>query len=271
MVARAVTGANNPLGTCLDVVDNTAASAVILHAPHGGTLVPDAQRAAFTISDAEFAAEIAALTDHATDEMVRPVPGASLVVNRLSRFVVDPERFPDEREEMLAVGMGAFYTHGTRHQPIRQDVSDPALAAFHQHYSRAVEGVTTRALQRHGQAVILDVHSYPKTALPYELHADEHRPELCFGHEPFHANDDLRRVVRDAFAGWEIGENEPFHGAYVPLRHFGTDRRVQSVMLELRRDTYLNLDGHPDSEHMADLIARITRIVDAIHAGRTRP
>ena len=250
----------------LEVVDNTATAPVILHAPHGGTLVPDEQRAAFTIGDAELAAEISALTDHATDAMIRPVPGASLVMNRLSRFVVDPERFPDGREEMLAVGMGAFYTHGTRRQLIRPDVSDSALPAFHQHYSTVVEQLTTRALERHDWALILDVHSYPETALPYELHAEEHRPELCIGYEPFHAREGLLAVVRDAFVGWEVGENEPFHGAYVPLAYYGTDRRVQSVMLEIRRDTYLTADGSPDAARVADLTGRIARVVGAVTA-----
>jgi N-formylglutamate deformylase len=40
--------------------------------------------------------------------------------------------------------------------------------------------------------------------------------------------------------------NEPFAGAYIPLRHLGRDSRVTSVMVELRRDTYLRDDGSLD-------------------------
>jgi len=42
--------------------------------------------------------------------------------------------------------------------------------------------------------------------------------------------------------------NEPFSGSYIPLRHFGRDSRVSSVMVELRRDTYLRDDGSMDPE-----------------------
>ena len=44
----------------------------------------------------------------------------------------------------------------------------------------------------------------------------------------------------------QIVVNEPLAGSYIPLRHFGHDNRVASVMAELRRDMYLLDDGSPD-------------------------
>lgn len=37
-------------------------------------------------------------------------PGLVVVVNQLSRLVVDPERFPDDGEPTTAFGRGAVYT-----------------------------------------------------------------------------------------------------------------------------------------------------------------
>src|SRR3954454_17022249 len=85
-------------------------SPVVPHVTHARVLVPPWARAHLLLDDDELAAEVAALTDHHTDASawaaadrarVRPC----VIVNPVSRFVVDPKRFPDEREEMAAVGM----------------------------------------------------------------------------------------------------------------------------------------------------------------------
>ena len=131
------------------VTDATAHSPVILHAPHGGRVIPKRFRSAFVVSDAERDAELDALTDHFTDRLVAsvivasPVP-ASAVINGLSRFVVDVERFDDETEELGAAGMGVLYTHGSQGQRIRDldDLETPPLTAFYSAYSDPMRALT---------------------------------------------------------------------------------------------------------------------------------
>jgi len=220
----------------------SATSPVILHAPHGGRLIPSEHLDAFVISPAELEAEKNIMTDHFTDVLVGGITGASSVINELSRFAVDVERFPDESEEMNAVGMGVLYTHGSRRQEIRdlRRADQPALMRHFDSYSAAFTDLVDATLRRHGRAIIIDVHSYPEHALAYELHADQPRPELCLGFEDFHAPEDFVRDVTGTFAHLDTLPNGPFAGAYVPLKHYGTDARVHSTMLEIRRDVYMD-------------------------------
>jgi len=224
------------------VTDRSANSPVILHAPHGGRLIPSDHLDAYVVSAAELEAEKNIMTDHFTDVLVGGITGASSVINGLSRFAVDVERFPDETEEMNSVGMGVLYTHGSRGQRIRDlaHADRPALMLHFDAYSAAFTDLVNATLRQHGRAVIIDVHSYPEHPLAYELHAEQPRPELCLGYENFHAPTELVSAVTDAFAPLQLLPNGPFAGAYVPLEHYGTDARVRSVMLEIRRDVYLH-------------------------------
>jgi N-formylglutamate deformylase len=251
-------------------------SPVLLHVPHAGTEIPAWTRPHLLMDDTALAAEVAALTDHGTDVIAAAVADRArvrpfAVVNRVSRFVVDPERFPDEREEMAAVGMAAVYTRGTAGQRIRAD--DPVhrealLAAYYRPWADTVQAAVEERLAATGRAVLLDVHSYPSRALPYELHADRARPHVCLGTDPRHTPPWLVAAARAAFASvGSIALDAPFAGAYVPLAHHGTDPRVLSLMLEIRRDVYLVEPAGPFTAGSVAVIAALARLVDAVSAG----
>ncbi|WP_327743582.1 N-formylglutamate amidohydrolase [Streptomyces europaeiscabiei] len=99
-------------------------SPVLLHVPHGSRVIPADVRDGIVLDDAALERELDHITDAYTDRVAERAAERSAVrpwrfVNQLSRLVVDPERFPDEREEMLAVGMGAVYTRTTHGEVLR--------------------------------------------------------------------------------------------------------------------------------------------------------
>jgi len=238
------------------IVPGDDRSPVLLHVPHAGTGVPAWTRDRLLLDDGELAAELAVLTDHGTDALAlaaadRAAVRPWVVVNPLSRFVVDVERFPDEREEMTEVGMGAVYTHGTRGQRLRP--ADPAhaealLTAYFRPWGAAVAGLVDA-----GRTVLLDVHSYPLEPLPYERHADGPRPPVCLGTDPTHTPPWLLGAARAAFAAFEPGLNSPFSGAYVP-----EGRTAAALMIEIRRDVH--------AAREAELAAALSELVDAVIA-----
>ena len=222
--------------------DYSRSTPVILHAPHGGRTVPVEYQHDFLISLAEIEEEKNVMTDHFTDALVDGTNGASSVINDLSRLVVDIERFPDETEEMNAVGMGVLYTHGSRRQEIRRVSADSEknLLNYFAAYSARFTQLVDATLEVHGRVTIIDVHSYRERELPYELHDDGYRAPLCVGSDPFHASEVLLGMVAESFPELESCANKPFAGAYVPLKHYHRDARVSSVMLEIRRDVYMD-------------------------------
>ncbi|MFJ8648796.1 N-formylglutamate amidohydrolase [Streptomyces sp. NPDC093546] len=237
-------------------------SPVILHVPHSSRAIPADVRDGIVLDDRALERELDHITDAHTDEIAASAAKAARVapwrfVNRLSRLVVDPERFPDEREEMLAVGMGAVYTRTTHREELRPDGFDvrPLVERYFVPYAEAMTAAVADRLEATGRAVILDVHSYPSRRLPYELHGEGPRPPVCIGTDPFHTPAELREAARRAFAGCGGTEfDTPFAGTYVPLRYYGRDARVGALMVEIRRDLYLDERGAP-SDHGLDALA----------------
>src|SRR5690606_22745993 len=93
--------------------------------------IPADVRAGIVLDDAGLERELDHITDAHTAALAEAAARAAgrtpwRFVNGLSRLVVDPERFPDDREEMLAVGMGAVYTRTTHREALRPDGFDPA-------------------------------------------------------------------------------------------------------------------------------------------------
>jgi N-formylglutamate deformylase len=250
---------------------------VVVHVPHAGTIIPQDVRDGMALDDTALAAEVLSLTDHHTDVLAAGTGtvGATRFVNRCSRLVVDPERFPDDAvEEMAARGMGAVYTHGAHGERLRElapGVRDRLLDRYFHPYAAAFAELVTGHLDVHGACTIVDVHSYPTRRLPYELH-DGPRPPLCIGTDATHTPRWLHDLVTEVAAehGLATDDDTPFAGTYVPLDRYRTDARVTSVMLELRRDTHLDeatAELHEGAGAVTTFVTAVVAAVVAHHRG----
>ncbi|CAL9637553.1 hypothetical protein SUDANB108_06279 [Streptomyces sp. enrichment culture] len=244
-------------------------SPVILHVPHSARGIPDDVRAGIVLDDEALARELDHITDAHTARIAEVAAGRAGVtpwrfVNRLSRLVVDPERFPDEREEMRAVGMGAVYTRTTHGAVLRPAGTDPRplVERYFEPYAAAMTRAVADRLAATGRAVIIDVHSYPSRRLPYELHGDGVRPPVCLGTDAFHTSPGLLGAAREAFGRTEL--DSPFSGAYVPLEFHRREPRVEALMVEIRRDTYMTEPGGPAGPGLERLAGALAGVVDAV-------
>lgn len=248
-----------------DVVPGDPASPVILHVPHASRALAES---GLLLEDA--GEELDHLTDAYTDVIASRAADLAVrrpwtLVNRLSRLVVDPERFTDD--EMVRVGMGPVYTHGHDGRRLRADdpARDEALLQEHLHpYAAAMTTLADERLAATGRAIVLDVHSYPTVRLPYELHGDGPRPPVCLGTDAFHTPPALIAAARAAFGSFPIGLDSPFRGCYVPLKHYHRDPGVTALMIEIRRDQYMSEPGGPPAAGLDSVARALATLVDTV-------
>jgi N-formylglutamate deformylase len=264
-------------GVGFDIAPGGAESPVILHVPHGSRVLTAHARKRILLDDAALSAELDHMTDAHTGLIAtRAAMGASLAPwtfsNQLSRLVIDPERFPDDREEMRAVGMGAVYLRTSQGATLRENDSDHVedlLARHYRPYASAMAGLVDARLAAVGRAVIIDVHSYPSRVLPYELHPTGNRPAVCLGVDPIHTPGWLQEAALEAFSSvGDLDVNTPFSGTYIPLDHFRRSEQVTALMVEIRRDIYMTEPGGPPGAGVDMIVRALTKLVDVATAHR---
>jgi N-formylglutamate deformylase len=93
-----------------------------------------------------------------------------------------------------------------------------------------------------GVCLIVDCHSFPSVALPYELDQTSERADICIGTDAFHTPSLVRDAIVEAAKreGYSVAVDAPFSGALVPLSAYQKDRRVLSVMIEVNRRLYMD-------------------------------
>lgn len=186
------------------------------------------------------------LTDWYTDDLfANGFPDECISHAQVSRLVIDVERFvDDELEACSQVGMGVTYTKTSRGAMLR-DLSptrrEQLLGQYYWPHHRRLDQMAQAMLARYDRCVILDAHSFPTQALPTQVDFGT-PPEIGIGTDTMHTSEDLRELAEAYFRrqGLSVGVDRPFSGTMVPNTAFRKDRRVQSVMIEVRRDLYMD-------------------------------
>jgi N-formylglutamate amidohydrolase len=219
---------------------------LLIHIPHASTKIPQHDLTDFLVSKTELNHELSRLTDWHTNELFgESWPEGITIKASVSRLVVDVERFRDDQHEPCSeFGMGATYTQTTTKKVLRNLTNVRREELLHQYYDphhRATNHRTEELLSRHGSVMILDAHSYPTDALPTQAGCTA-TPEIGIGTDPFHTPAEVVEFTDKFFKnhGLSTGVNQPFSGTFVPSKYWRKDSRVRSIMIEIRRDLYLD-------------------------------
>ena len=231
--------------------DATEPVPLILHIPHSQVGIPASLKREFVVRHKKLSAHLAASTDHFTDELFDSnLPNTQALIFPISRVAVDPERFErDALEPMAKRGLGVLYERGHDGNVIRRLITgarrEEILAAWYRlHHDWLTQSVDD-ALSRAPRALVVDCHTFPD--VPFAMDADKEvpRPDVCIGTAGIHTPAWLVRAATKwcKSQGWSVRVDAPYSGSMVPLKHNGKDRRVLSIMIEINRARYMELQG----------------------------
>jgi len=126
-----------------------------------------------------------------------------------------------------------------------------------------LERMVNDVAARWGVCLIVDCHSFPSVALPYEPDQAPHRADICIGTDKFHTP----LLIRDAMVakaeedGYSVTVNAPFAGALVPLPCYRKDRRILSVMIEVNRRLYMDDHSGLKNQDFGQVCAALGRFI----------
>jgi N-formylglutamate amidohydrolase len=226
---------------------------VVVSVPHAGTGVHGFEQALSPDLDVRCDADLY------VDRLYRVgEPGAPPVhvVSRLSRFVCDLNRDPDD------VSVGAVPEHpAPRNSDGRGFIwavtttGMPALSrpisleewqartALHAAYHDALARALERARDRFGFAVLVDGHSMPSRGRQGHLDPGRLRADVVPGdREGTSCAPGLARLVGDHFQarGYSVAFNDPYKGGFITAHHGRPADAIHAIQIELRRDLYMD-------------------------------
>jgi len=203
----------------------------IFHIPHSSIYIPKKYINEYLIPFDDVMIEAKLMCDEKTHEMIEGI------IFPYSRIFCDIERFNSDDEIMNPIGMGILYTKTHDLKPLRQNPSKEIMNFYFEHHKKLNNSIKEK-LEINKEILFIDLHSYSKEPLEYELYKNLKRPEICIG-----LNDSYNKKIVEKLIytinkfkySWAI--NQPFKGCLLPSE-FINDKRVHGIMIEIRKDIY---------------------------------
>ncbi len=232
----------------------------LVHLPHCGTKIPEKYIGDYYLSKEELQNNVYQYADLFTDElfdgMYQQFGG---VKNSYSRLLFDPERFFDDKEELMQqkYKLGWFYENAIlENKALRslkhKDEISKIFIAHHEELNKK----TKDKLGQYGKCTVIDCHSFSNER--YWFHDKNLKlPDICIGFEEEHKDEFLIEAILEEFKEYDIGINEPYQGSLVPTDYYKKNTNVKSVMIEINKRLYLEDDNRTKSKYFSAIKEKI--------------
>jgi N-formylglutamate amidohydrolase len=229
-------------------------TAVLVEVPHAGLIIPDALRDEILASRETLQRD----ADLHVDELYRLAPsvGAALLTARLSRYVVDLNRAPDDVDLDPSHGLAGLRSAQPRgvvwrvttegrpvlRRPLSARLVQQRLSLYHEPYHLRLCQELGVIRQRHGFAILVAGHSMPssvrRNARDVERRADVVPGTL--GRSS--AGSEVIELVDQHFreAGLTVRHDEPYRGGFTTAHYGRPAQGVHAIQIELNRALYMD-------------------------------
>jgi N-formylglutamate deformylase len=233
----------------------TTPSPVLVEVPHSGLQVPPDVESEIDATPSAMLRD----SDIYVDQLYQRAPenGATLLVSRVSRYVVDLNRGPED------VDSAAVPKHPkARHVPARGVVwrartdGTPLLRSpltvaqfgrrielFYEPYHRTLREVAAQIREQHGQVVILAAHSMPSTGRRTMGGGEVRRADIVPGTRGRSTADGrIIDLVDSHFrdAGLSVQHDKPYRGGWTTSTYGAPKRGQHAIQIELNRALYVD-------------------------------
>jgi len=254
----------------------TPPSPVLVEVPHSGLQVPPEVESEIDATPLSMLRD----SDIYVDQLYQRAPenGATLLVSRVSRYVVDLNRGPDD------VDSAAVPRHPkARHIPARGVVwrartdGTPLLRApltvqqftrrlelFYEPYHRTLREVAAQIREQHGRVVILAAHSMPSAGRRMLGGGAVRRADVVPGTRGRSTADGRIIDLIDSHfreAGLSVKHDDPYRGGWTTSSYGAPKRGQHAVQIELNRALYVD---EKTSEIKPNDFAQLQTVLDRL-------
>ena len=150
--------------------------------------------------------------------------------------------------------MGVLYERsddGTILRIVTPELRTKIIEGYYERHHQSLTIAVAEKLEQYGEALILDCHSFPNAPFKRDLDQNLNRPDFNIGTDSFHTSKGLVDAAERFFnlRKFSINVDKPYSGSMVPLIHYKKNVNVQSIMLEINRKLYLQVNTNQKSEN----------------------
>lgn len=251
-------------------------SPVLVEVPHSGLKVPPEVEPEIDATPSAVLRD----SDIYVDQLYQRAPenGATLLVSRVSRYVVDLNRGPEEVDSAAVPrhprarhipARGVVWrarTDGTPllRAPLTIEQFTQRLSRFYEPYHQTLREVAAQIRKEHGHVMILAAHSMPSTGRRVLGGGAVRRADVVPGTRGRSTADGRIIDLIDSHfreAGLSVKHDDPYRGGWTTSSYGAPKRKQHAVQIELNRALYVD---ERTSEIKKNDFVQLQRVLDEL-------